>query len=158
MAQDGFPLSITLKAGTDFSAPWIVVYGHSPDEVTTKLNAIIDGELIHATIVAANPFKAANNAAPLVSGGQEAAAAPQQAPAQPAQQSAWGQQPQQQAAPQQGGNRFGGEQHPEGKACHCGKVLEMKKTQSGKPTWQCPDWRWNGGNPNGHDMEWVNSR
>lgn len=92
-----------------------------------------------------------------------------QASPPPAQQGNWSQQSQspaptwatgqqQQAAPaqpqQQG--QYGGPPHPEGKQCNCGKVLESKKTSSGKATWRCPDWRWNSGNPNGHDSEWAN--
>lgn len=46
--------------------------------------------------------------------------------------------------------------HPEGKQCEvCGQVLEYKKTQAGKPKWQCSQWRWNNGSPNGHTMEWI---
>lgn len=85
----------------------------------------------------------------------------------PAQQAA-PQQPQgwgaaQQQAPQQqqygGGqqSKFGGPPHPEGKQCEsCGKVLEFKKTSTGKGTWRCPDWRWGNGTPNGHTSEWAN--
>jgi hypothetical protein len=72
-------------------------------------------------------------------------------------------QPQQQAAPVQQGapapSHPAAQLHPEGKACEvpgCGKVLEFKKTQSGKAKWQCPEWRWNNGNPNNHGMEWQN--
>lgn len=156
MSDAAFPLSVTLKGGRDFDAPWIVVYGHAPDEVQSKLEAIANGGLIEATINAANALKGANNAAPLLPPGDPAA--PQQPAQQAPQQSAWGQQPQQQQAPQSGRqqNRYGGELHPEGKQCHCGKVLEKKKTQSGKAKWQCPDWRWNNGNPNDHAQEWIN--
>lgn len=60
----------------------------------------------------------------------------------------------QQPAPQQPhGNA---QLHPEGKQCEmCGQVLEFKKTQGGKAKWQCGQWRWNNGNPNGHAMEWI---
>lgn len=156
-------LSVTLKAGTGYDSPWIVVYGNSPDEVEAKLRNT--GQLIEATVEAANMLKAANNAAPLATGGPDAQT-PQVTVNQqinpPTQTNGWGSRPQQQAAPaQQGGGAShpNAQLHPEGNACDlagCGKVLEFKKTQSGKAKWQCPDWRWNNGNPNGHGMEWAN--
>jgi hypothetical protein len=157
MSDSNHALSVTLKGGEDFDSPWIVVYGNAPDEVAAKLEAVVNGGLIEATVIAANALKGANNAAPLLPQGQEAQ---QQAPAQPAQQQPWGQQPPvQQQAPQQqgGGNRFGGQQHPEGKQCEvCSNVLELKTTGNGKKKWQCSQWRWNNGNPNNHTVEWVN--
>ena len=78
-----------------------------------------------------------------------AAAAPIVQPAGQPQQQVQQRQPQQQ-------NPYGGTPHPESKSCHCGKVLELKKTSTGKSKWQCPDWRWNNGNPNNHAMEWAN--
>jgi len=91
----------------------------------------------------------------------QAAPAQQAAPQQ--QNQGWGaaQQQPQQSAPQQygggGASKFGGPPHPEGKQCEsCGKVLEMKKTSTGKGTWRCPEWRWNNGVPNGHSSEWAN--
>lgn len=154
-----YALSITLKAGQGYDSPWIVVYGNAPDEVQGKLEAIANGGLIEATINAANALKAANNAAPLAPQGQEAQP-PQQAA--PQQQSPWGAPAVQQQAPQQqpqrgGGGGGHGQQHPEGKQCsQCSTVLEFKTTGNGKKKWQCPQWRWNNGNPNGHDVEWVN--
>jgi hypothetical protein len=76
---------------------------------------------------------------------------------QPAQQGQQWSQPAQQAPPQQQGGRPQATLHPEGKQCQMdGKVLELKTTTNGKRKWQCPDWRWNNGNPNGHAMEWAN--
>lgn len=161
------PLKATLKAGRDYDAPWLTVDGADADDLTFKLNAIANGGLTEALVNAANTLKAVNSAAPIAA---DVASPPQAAPAQP---QGWGQpatpapapvseptwataQPQQQAAPQQ--SKFGGPPHPEGKQCEfggCGKVLEHKKTSTGKATWRCPDWRWNNGTPNGHSSEWA---
>lgn len=158
--SDDAALVVTLKAGTGYDAPWIVVRGENPDEVTNKLNGL--GDVIGATIAAAELFKGAGNAGPLLP--QAPVQQPQEAPAAPAQ-GGWGQAPQQQyqqpqapAPQQQQQSKFGGPPHPEGKQCEspgCGKVLEMKKTSTGKGTWRCPDWRWNSGVPNGHSSEWM---
>lgn len=151
MSQDGKDISVTLKAGKDFDAPWIVVYGNRPDEVQAKLENL--GGLVEAAVNAANHLKAVNAGSALPAVAQPAAQPwGQQAP----QQQAPAQQPQQNQGGQQQGNRYGGPTHPEGKSCHCGKVLEKKNSSGGKGKWQCPDWRWNNGNPNGHDMEWIN--
>jgi hypothetical protein len=152
---DNANLTITLKAGTGYDSPWIVVRGDNPQDVTAKLNGL--GDVIAATVQAAELFKGAGNAAPLT------VPEPQAPAQQPQQQSGWGQAPQQQAAPQQyqqapppRNSKFGGPPHPEGKTCNCGTVLEMKETGSGKKVFRCPQWRWNNGNPNGHDSEFVN--
>lgn len=152
-----YALSVTLKAGTGYDSPWIVVYGNDPGEVTTKLNAITSGALVQATVEAANALKAANTAAPLLAHSEPAA---QQAAPVPTQ-NGWGQQPPQQVHrgggqpynPQGGGNAV---THPEGKSCDaCGQVLVYKKTSSGKATWRCEQWRWNNGSPNEHTQIWV---
>ena len=165
MSQDGFPLSVTLKAGTGFDSPWIVVYGHAPDEVTTKLNAIASGALIQATIEAANALKAANTAAPLLAHSEPATT--QQAP--PAN-NGWAQSPPQQqqvhrggGAPynpqnQGGGNAGGGAQHPEGWTCgQCSAVLQYKvvdRKSDGKQFkfWACPNQR---NRDDGHRSEFA---
>lgn len=151
MSEDTADLTITLKAGTTFDSPWIVVRGSNPDEVVNKLKGL-DG-VIEATLEAAGLFTAQRL------GTQTSDPTP--APAQQAA-PAWGsspaaaQQTQQQAAPRPTGNHPSAQLHPEGKACDiCPNVLEFKKTQSGKAKWQCPEWRWNNGNPNGHGMEWI---
>ena len=135
MSNDtGYALSVTLKGGTDFSSPWIVVYGNTPAEVEAKLRDT--GSLIVATVEAANALKAANNAAPVAVGGPDAHPTP--APQQSAP-SGWGNRPQQQAAPAQQGARL----HPEGKQCGCGNVLNYKtvnRRSDGKQFnfWECP--------------------
>ena len=155
MSEDSAPITITLKSGTDFSSPWIVVRGTNHDDVTNKLRSL--GDVVAATIEAAELFKGAGNAAPILAPHPQAAAVQQQAP----QQRGWGGQPQQQAAPpqnvgQRSGARPGDRPHPEGKQCQeCGDVLVHKTPGSGKSTWRCPAWRWNNGNPNGHTQEWA---
>lgn len=147
------PLKATLKAGSDYSAPWLTIDGSSPDELETRLKAVAAGGLTQALIEAANALKAANNAAPLLAGGEQA---PQQEQAQP---KGWGQsapQQQNQQQPRQQGWQAPATTHPEGLACDmCNKPLEFKKTGNGKSVWRCPDWRWNNGTPNGHAQEWA---
>lgn len=163
MSDANYPLSVTLKAGQGHDSPWIVVYGHAPDEVQGKLEAIANGGLIEATINAANAFKAANNAAPLAPQGQEAQ--PQQAV--PQQQSPWGQPTQQAAASvaqshaQRPQPQFGGPQngtpHPTGQQCPaCGNVVQYKAftSKAGKDfkMWTCPNQRSKG---DGHYSEFI---
>ena len=155
-------LKATLKAGTDYSAPWLTIDGTTPDDLKAKLEHIAANGLPQALIDAANALHGAYNAKDALG------SAPQQ-------QDPWG--GQQQAAPQfaqnqrqapqqqvQSGNmqtgggqrKFGGRPHPEGHSCEmCGKVLEYKETSGGKGVFRCPDWRWNSGNQNGHGQEWA---
>lgn len=153
-------LSVTLKAGTGYDAPWVVIYGDNPDDVAFKLNNIED--VLKGAVSAAATLRTLHT---LEAGGVPATvvateAAPQQ-PAgwgnsQPQAQPTWSQ-PQQAAPQQQGGQRPRGQLHPEGKTCEiCPNVLEMKKTTTGKDKWQCDAWRWNNGNPNGHSSEFIN--
>lgn len=158
MSQEGFALSATLKGGTGFDAPWVVVYGNTPDEVEGKLRGVIQTGLIEATVEAANALKAANNAGPLAPQGQEAVqqAPAQQAPPAPAQPQGWGQQaPQQQPAPQAG--PVNGTPHPEGKTCPaCGQVVQYKAftSKAGRDfkLWSCPNQRQKG---DGHFSEFI---
>lgn len=157
MSDSNYPLSITLKAGTGYDSPWIVVYAHTPDEAEQKLQAVANGGLIEATVNAANALKAANNAAPLAPQGQEAQQPQAQPVPQQAPQSAWGQQaPQQQP---QGG--FGGPQngspHPNGQQCtQCGSVLQYKAgtSKAGRvyKMWTCPNGR---SRDDGHVTEFI---
>lgn len=145
------PIKITLKSGTGYDAPWVTVDAADPYDAENKLGSLLESNALQKVVEVAELFKAANNVAPLT---QPEAPAPQQQSAP----SGWGNRPQQQAS-QQGGSHPNAQLHPEGKACEfggCGKVLEFKKTQGGKGKFQCPDWRWNNGNPNGHTMEWQN--
>lgn len=154
------PIKATLKAGKDYDAPWLTVDAATPEDLAFKLNALAESEALQSVVTAANLLKAANNVAPLLPG-----SAPAAAPAAPVQQQpapGWATAPAQQAAapaPQQSaatGPR-GERLHPEGRTCEiCPKPLMEKKTQNGKLKWQCEDWRWNGGNPNGHTAEFQN--
>ena len=153
------PLKATLKAGTGYDAPWLTIDGGSPEELEQRLKAVAAGGLTQALIEAANALKAANNAAPLLANGGERA--PQQEQAAP---SGWGQsapspqqaqsQPPQQ--PRQQDWQAPATTHPEGLACHCGKLLEYGKTRTGKGQWKCSEYRWNSGSPNDHRLEWAN--
>lgn len=152
MSEDTAPIVVTLKAGTGYDAPWIVIRGYDPDDVSARLKGL--DSVIEATHEAAGLFAAGRLAAP--QGGQQAPPSSQPA-AQPAQQG-WGQQQgqQQSAAPAPRQSKFGGPPHPEGKTCAiCPNVLEKKKTGSGKEVWRCNDWRWNNGEPNGHSSEFI---
>lgn len=158
-------LSVTLKGGTGFDSPWIVVYGDSPSEVEGKLREI--GGVVTATIEAANALKAANNAAPLLSQGQEAQAAPapvqqQTTPAGWGQSAepvpTWAAQSAQPQAPQQSFGPQNGSPHPEGKQCQqCGQVVQYKAftSKAGKPMklWTCPNQRQRG---DGHASDFIN--
>jgi len=157
------PLKATLKAGRDYDAPWLTIEASTPDELKTRLEGIIE-PVIPALIEAANALKAANNLAPLLQNGADAASQPAQAPQGGG---GWSNPPQQQSAPQQqapqqsNGGGGGGWQanvqlHPEGLACHCGEVLQFGKTRTNKGQWKCPGYRWNNGNPNEHRLEWAN--
>jgi hypothetical protein len=142
---------ITLKAGGGYEAPWVTVPFDNPDEAVEKLNAINNSSLLEKVVETSNLFRAAYTAGPLVAGNTEPAQ--QAAPQQPKQQG-WGQRPAQQGGGQT--SKYGGQLHPEGKTCEiCPNVLELKKTQTGKAKWQCNDWRWNSGNPNGHTSEFI---
>lgn len=157
MTEQQQPLKATIKGGQGYDAPWITVDATDPNDLAQKARGLVEHpDAIQAVVELANIFKGANNAAPLLPGGQDEPVQQAPAPQQQAPSNPWGGQPQQQqAAPQQAQpqqqNRFGGPQHPEGKTCDiCPKVLEEKKTSSGKLVWRCPDWRWGNGNPNGH--------
>lgn len=169
MTESSAPLRATLKAGTGYEVPWVTIEADNPNDLEQKLRGIIDSKVLETVAEAASLFQATQNVvagtqgAPAQQGQPEWSQAPaQQAP--PQQQSqGWGAAQQQSTPPQQqyggggGASKFGGPPHPEGKQCEsCGKVLEMKKTSTGKGTWRCPDWRWNNGVPNGHTSEWAN--
>ena len=159
MSQEGFSLSATLKGGTGYDAPWIVVYANDPNELKAKLSGIAEAGVLQATVDAANLLKGANNAGPITGPAQQAP--PQAAPApQPVQQQPWGQQapsPTQQPAQQAAGGPVNGSPHPEGKQCtQCGSVLQWKAftSKAGKnlKMWTCPNGRSQG---DGHVSEFV---
>src|SRR5205085_1359676 len=138
------PIKATFKSGAGYDAPWLTIDAADPNDLSFKLDAVLAGDSLTKVIEVAELFKAANTLAPVV--------APQDTPAPAQQQPAgWNSSPQQsqpqwsqpqQAAPQQQGgpgNRPGAQLHPEGRTCEiCPNLLEFKKTQTGKPKWQCP--------------------
>jgi hypothetical protein len=149
VSEDTAPIVVTLKAGTGYDAPWLVIRGYDPADVTAKLEGL--DPVIEATLTAAGKFAASRSL-----GATTVATEPAQqaAPAQQPKQQGWGQKPAQQGGGQT--SKYGGQLHPEGKTCEiCPNVLELKKTQTGKAKWQCNDWRWNSGNPNGHTSEFI---
>jgi hypothetical protein len=155
------PITVTLKGGKDYDAPWLVVRGNDPGQVANMLDSL--GNLPQSIAQAAEFLKGTVNAGPLLQQTQTPPQAPQNVPVAPPAAPAWGQatpqgfQPAQANQQWQGGGQNQPVFHPEGKQCQLdGKPLEQKKTQNGKAKWQCPDWRWNNGNPNGHAMEWAN--
>lgn len=152
MSQDGKDISVTLKAGKDYDAPWIVVYGNHPDEVKQKLEAM--SGLIEATVNTANHLKGVNAGAALPAVAQQA----------PPQQQAWGQQPQapaqqpqqwQAPAPQQ---QSGPRLHPDITCGSCGsrvafKTITSKASGKSFDLWSCPNQRSKG---DGHYSEFAN--
>lgn len=160
MSEKTQALRATLKAGTEFSSPWLTVDADNPSDLEQKLRGIIDSKVLETVAEAASMFQATQNAAPLTQPQQpEWSQAPaQQAPPQQ-QNQGWGAAQQQSAPPQQQGGgqgRYGAQQHPEGKQCDtCGNVLEFAQTRTGKNQWKCNQYRWNNGNPNNHTLEWA---
>jgi hypothetical protein len=153
VSEDTSDLTVTLKAGTGYDVPWIVVRGDNPADVLMKLNGLDD--VIAATIDAANKLKAANAVAPIVQGGSVAQAT---VPEQPQASNGWGSSPaaaQQNVAPQNNGVRY----HPEGKlcpSCNAGVIFkEITAKSSGKTfqLWTCPNQRSKG---DGHFSEFAN--
>ena len=159
MSEDTADLTITMKAGTGFDAPWIVVRGDSPADINFKLVNL--DETIALTIDVANKFKAVNNASSIVAQGSVAQATV--APEAPAAPNGWGsspaavpaQQPVQNTPPPQSNVRY----HPEGKlcaSCNAGVIFkEITSKKSGKTfqLWTCPNQRSTG---DGHYSEFAN--
>lgn len=148
MAQEGYPISVTLKGGKDFDAPWIVVYGNDPDEVQNKLQSVIDGDLAAKTAEAASFLRAQHSG----HAGGVAANQPPQSQQRP--QTAWNQGQQNQ---QQGG-LANGTPHPEGLTCPgCGEAVLYKAftSKAGKniKLWSCPSQRRQG---DGHYSQFAN--
>lgn len=151
------PIKVTLKQGTGYDAPWITVDGADPNEVNTRLRALMEAGVLETVAEVAGTFRAtalANSAPP-----QNSVAPVQQAG--PTQQGGWGgQQNQQQApAPQQQYNGGGAKLHPEGHQCDaCGTVLQFKEVtrKSDQKTfkfWACPNQR---NRDDGHTSKFAN--
>ena len=144
-------LKATLKAGADYAAPWLTVDAVNVEDLSAQLDAILSSDVTEKLIATANLLKAANNAAPLVANGQEAAPVQQAAP--PAQKQ-WGQAPA--AAPTAGGTQDGAV-HPTDTCQSCGQSPRFKNitAKSGKQfqLWSCPNQRSRG---DGHYSEFAN--
>lgn len=160
MSEKTQALRATLKAGTEFSSPWLTVDADNPGELEAKLRGVIESRVLETVAEAASLFQATQNAAPLVNN-QRLDALPADAQGvghRPQQQSnGWGaaqSQPQQQSAPQGGGIQM----HPEGKQCNCGATLQYKvvnRRSDGKQFkfWACPNQK---SRDDGHDTEFAN--
>jgi hypothetical protein len=74
MTNDSEAVTVTLKAGTGFDAPWIVVRGSSAEDVKSKLDSVGQTELMNAVATAGRNFVQVN-------GGKAASAPAQSAPA-----------------------------------------------------------------------------
>lgn len=168
MSDETSPIVVTLKAGTGYDAPWLVIRGDNPDLVTNMLRNL--GELPTATVEAANLFRSTHNVGPLLPNAPQEQAPVQQAPPQqpawgtipaqgglqqtnPGQQ--WGQPAPQQQAPQQ----QGAQPHPEGLTCPMdGQVLQYKvvtrrSDQKQFKFWACPNQK---NKDDGHRSEFAN--
>jgi len=147
------PIKATLKAGSDFSAPWLTVDAATPEELEQRLYTLANGSALAAVVEAANVLKAANNAAPLLPSGAEAQA-PAAAPAAPAQPQGWGAP----AAAAQPAQQAGVVLHPTD-VCPVDnqrvqeKVITSKKNGKTYEMWVCPNQRTRG---DGHYSEFKN--
>lgn len=122
MSEDS-KVTVTLKAGQGFEAPWIVIHADNADDALEQINSGSFATLAERTVAAADFFRAAHNVKTGL--GKESV---QQQPAQQAG-PAWSQQGSQQA-PAQGG----------AKQCIHGDMVFRSGT-SGKGPWKgyfCP--------------------
>lgn len=166
MSDETSPIVVTLKGGAGYDAPWLVIRGNNPQQVSEMLSnlgnlpeVIAQQASLFSGTIAAGPITQPQAQAPV-----EQAPPPQQGawgtitpggfqPAQQGQQ--WSQPPQQQGppAPPQGVTL-----HPEGKQCGaCGKTLQYKEVFSRAKNktfkfWTCPDQR---NRDDGHTSEFV---
>lgn len=125
--MDGYGVNATLKAGTTFDAPWIVVNGESPDDLHEKLNGI-SNELLLKVAQTAHLLQGAYAAGNLTLP-QPTVETPPQAPTQvPAQQA--------QAPVQQPPQR----PQPQGPTCvHGARVRRTGTSKRGDwAAWFCP--------------------
>lgn len=153
-------ITATLKAGTGFDSPWIVLHAADAAQLDQQLNDLFHNNLLVKVASTALQFVAANNAAPLA---EQTPAPAGISPAQqynPVAEPQQAQAPQYAPPPQQQQHAFQGgvspQQNAGGPVCSkCGAVLERKNTQGGKAVLRCAEWRWNNGSPNGHDSEFL---
>lgn len=74
MSDEISPITVTLKGGAGYEAPWLVIRGNTPNEVATMLRDL--GELPSATVEASNLFRGVTTVGPILPN------APQEAPVQ----------------------------------------------------------------------------
>lgn len=124
MSENNNGVTVTLKAGQGFEAPWIVIHAESVADAKDQIDQGVFAELAERTVAAAEFFRAAHNVKKGLAA-NEAASAPAPQPQQNG--PSWSQQGSQQQAPpaQQG----------EGKTCIHGPMTyrEGVGKQSGKP-------------------------
>ena len=140
MSEHTKDLRVTLKAGSDYSAPWVTVDADDPDELTMKLNALLEGDALKLVVDTAQHLRAIHNALPVTHPDQGGSGAP--APQQP-KRGGWGNSGggQQQSTQQNGGTRY----HPEGITCgSCGAPVQYKSVFSQAKNksfnlWCCPN-------------------
>ena len=99
MSENSTGVTVTLKVGTGFEAPWIVIHANDASDALAQINTGDFATLAERTVSAAEFFRAAHNVKTgLPTGGGAQAPAPQAPP----QQQSWSNQGSQQSqAPQQ---------------------------------------------------------
>ena len=144
MSETQTGVTVTLKAGTGFEAPWIVIHAESVTDAKNQIDTGDFAALAERTVAAAEFFRSAHSVKTgLPTGGGQQAPAPQQAYAQGSsfgggdrglnapQQQSWSNQGSQQQAPQ-----FAQPAAPQGgKTCIHGDMTfrEGVSKTSGKP-------------------------
>jgi hypothetical protein len=94
LSENSNGLTVTLKAGVGFEAPWIVIHAADATDALNQINTGDFATLAERTVAAAEFFRAAHNVKGGLASREPAPAAPQQS---------WSEQPAQQAPAPQGG-------------------------------------------------------
>ena len=124
------PFVATLKAGTTFDSPWLVVSGNTATELKSRLDEITMAQLEGHIATAGSQLQAAYNAAKGL-GATPVAQAPVQRAAPAAVQQ----------APAPSGGPQDGQQHPTGRACEHGVYVYkagVSKAGNSYRMWKCP--------------------
>ena len=143
MSDNPYGVSVTLKAGKEFDAPWIVIHADSPTAALNQIDTGDFGALVERAVAASEFFIGTRN------GKRGFPSASQQVTTeQPAQQQSPAPQPQAQAAPQQGG------QGPAPTCKHGARTFKSGTGRNGREwkAWFCPAPK---GAPDQCDPEWV---
>lgn len=158
-----FNLQATVKAGTEYDAPWVTIGADDPQQLEHYLRGLLGTPVLQLVHEVSQHFKAQGAAAPIAAPvaqqppAQQGPQQPQwQQPVQQQQQTAWNNQPPQQQAPANNGAPQNGSPHPAGQQCgSCGSVLQYKEINSPKghfKLWACPNGRRKG---DGHESEFI---